>query len=49
MANGQLSHWRIESPTLFHLCVPRPPEICVNLVFKYIHAASSYTIFDCPM
>ena len=27
-----------------HLHVTRPPEICVNLVFKHIHAASSYTI-----
>ena len=25
------------------MCNP-PPEICVNLVFKHIHAASSYTI-----
>ena len=29
---------------VFNLCVTRPPEICVNLVFKHIHAASSYTI-----
>ena len=28
----------------FHLRVRLPPEICVNLVFKHIHAASSYTI-----
>ena len=28
----------------FHLLITRPPEICVNLVFKHIHAASSYTI-----
>ena len=27
-----------------HLFITRPPEICVNLVFKHIHAASSYTI-----
>ena len=27
-----------------HLLITRPPEICVNLVFKHIHAASSYTI-----
>ena len=27
-----------------HLPITRPPEICVNLVFKHIHAASSYTI-----
>ena len=26
-----------------HLFVTRPPEICVNLVFKHIHAVSSYT------
>ena len=41
---------------MFYLCVIRPPEICVNLVFKHIHAASSYTIcrsfvpfVDCPV
>ena len=27
-----------------HLLIARPPEICVNLVVKHIHAASSYTI-----
>ena len=27
-----------------HLLIARPPEICVNLVFKHIHVASSYTI-----
>ena len=27
---------------IFNLCVIHPPEICVNLVFKHIHAASSY-------
>ena len=27
-----------------HLLITRPPEICVNLVFKHIHAASSYII-----
>ena len=37
MASGQGSHWLIESPTYFHLCVTRCPEICVNLVFKHIH------------
>ena len=26
------------------LLITRPPDICVNLVFKHIHAASSYTI-----
>ena len=25
---------------LWHLCVTRPSEICVNLVFKHIHAAN---------
>ena len=40
MASGQGSHWLIESPKMFIY----PPEICVNLVFKNIHAASSYTI-----
>ena len=29
---------------IFNLCVIHPPEICDNLVFKHIHAASSYTI-----
>ena len=43
-ASGQGSHWHMESPKFFHLHVTRPPEICVNLVFKHIHAASSYTI-----
>ena len=28
----------------FYHRVTRPPEICVNVVFKHIHAASSYTI-----
>ena len=27
-----------------HLCVTRPPEICVDPVFKHILVASSYTI-----
>ena len=27
-----------------HLLITRPPDICVNLVFKHIHAGSSYTI-----
>ena len=31
-------------PNNFHLRVTRPPEICVNLVFKHTHTASSYTI-----
>ena len=25
---------------MFNLCVIRPPEICVNLVFKHIHAVT---------
>ena len=29
---------------IFNLCVIRPHKICVYLVFKHIHAASSYTI-----
>ena len=29
---------------IFHLCVTRPPEICVNFVFKHIPAASIDTI-----
>ena len=44
MASGQGSHWLIKSPKCCHLCVTRPPEICVNLVLKHSHAASSYTI-----
>ena len=47
MASGQGSHWLIKSPAIFHLCVTCPPEICVNFVFKHIHAASSYTICTC--
>ena len=42
-ASGQGSCWLIESPTLL-ICVICPPEICVNLDFKHIHIASSYTI-----
>ena len=30
---------------IFNLCVIHPPEICVNLVFKHIFAASSCTIY----
>ena len=44
MTSGQGSHWLIESPAMYHLCVTRPPEICVNLVFKHIHVVSIYTI-----
>ena len=52
----EMFHWLIESPTMSvlpgtHLYsiygiigLTRSPEICVNLVFKHIHAASSYTI-----
>ena len=29
---------------IFNLCVIHPPEICVKLVFKHIHAVSNYTI-----
>ena len=32
MANGQGSHWLIESPIMFHLCVTHLPEIFVNFV-----------------
>ena len=34
-------HRLIQSPTCF-ICVTRPPEICVNVVCKHIHAVSSY-------
>ena len=44
MARGQGNKWLIDSPKCFHLCVTRPPEICVNLVFKHIHAATIYTM-----
>ena len=27
MASGQGSHWFIESPKFFHLCVVRPPDL----------------------
>ena len=41
MTRKQLAY---RESNIFNLCVVRPPEICVNLVFKHIHAASSYTI-----
>ena len=35
----------VQKPNVnLHLLIARPPEICVNLVFKHIHAARSYTI-----
>ena len=34
VASGPGSHWLIDSPAT------RPPDICVNLVLKHIHAAS---------
>ena len=47
--NGPDAKWTRKSlayrkSNIFHLCVTRPQEICVNLVFKQIHAASNYTI-----
>ena len=33
-----------QESTNIHLRVTRPPETCVNPVFKHIHAASSSTI-----
>ena len=33
-----------QESNIFNLCVIRPPEICVNLVFKHIFTARSYTI-----
>ena len=45
MTIGQGSSWFIESPSFVHLCVNRPPKICVNLVLKHIHAASIYTVY----
>ena len=48
---SQRPRWRVDKEALayresnnVHLLIARPPEICVNLVFKHIHAASSYTI-----
>ena len=40
----QVDKEAIDLSRVFNLCVIRPPEICVNLVFKHIHAASCYTI-----
>ena len=39
MANGEGRHWLMESPTIVHICVSRPSEIFVNVVFKHIHGA----------
>ena len=60
-AKGQDGKWT-RQPLVYresnnvHLRVTRPPEICVNLAFEHIHAASSYTIckrfipfIECPM
>ena len=47
MASGQGIHWLIESPTCFHVCVARPPEICIILVFKHIHAATQSVYLLC--
>ena len=33
-----------QESNMFHLLITRAPEIYINLVFKHIHAASSYTI-----
>ena len=44
MASGQGSHWLIESPKLFNLCVTCLPKIFVKIAFKHIHADSIYTI-----
>ena len=44
MASGQGSHWLIESPKVFHLCVTCPTKIFVKIAFKNIHADSIYTI-----
>ena len=46
MASGQGSHWLVESPTFVNLCVTCPPEICVNFVFKHIHATNIYSRYD---
>ena len=48
-ANGPDGKWTrkplaYQESNIFNLCVARPPEICVNHVFKHIHAVSSYTI-----
>ena len=43
-ASGQGSHWLIESPTIFHVCIARPYQISVNSIFKHIHNTSINTI-----
>ena len=40
MASGQESHWLIESPQIFHLCVIRPPEIFTNLFLNMLTQAA---------
>ena len=40
--HGSLSF--TESPMIIHLCVTHPSEILVNIIFKYIHIQSTYTI-----
>ena len=37
----------IESPGNVHLRVTRPPDICVNLVFKHIHVADTFPCVIC--
>ena len=32
MISGQASHWLIETPTLFNLCVTHPSEVIVNFL-----------------
>ena len=43
MASGQRNHWLIDSPSIVHLCVTRPPGIFINFIFKHIHAAYDIT------
>ena len=38
--DGKWTRKLTESPTFFHVCVTSPPDICVNLVFEHIQAAS---------
>ena len=53
---SQRPRWQVDKEAIVyresnnvHLLITRPPEICVNLVFKHIHAASSYTICSIPI
>ena len=44
LVNGQGSHWLMGVQIFFIYMLPTLLR-CVKLVFKHIHAASSYTIY----